>query len=151
MEHVPWDRRNKGLSVRLDGKIVRFDQVRGYGFITPDDGGDDIFLHVNDLEFEKSRAKPGFRVSFEVEEGSRGQFASGVRLLTTSSAEQRRIDGDDRTATLDDYFDVLTPDEFVHVVTEMLLRVSPSLSGQQILEARSGFQELAGKHGWTEP
>ena len=151
MEHVSWGRLDKGFSVRLEGKIVRFDKVRGYGFITPDRGGDDVFLHVNDLEFEKSLARPGFRVSFEVEEGRRGQFASGVRLLTTSPTQPQRSDGDEQTPALDDYFDVLTPDEFMQLVTEMLLRVIPSLNGQQILEARSGFAELARKHGWTEP
>ncbi|MFD8354557.1 cold-shock protein [Streptomyces coelicoflavus] len=29
--------------------MVRFDSTRGYGFIAPDDDGEDIFLHVNDL------------------------------------------------------------------------------------------------------
>ena len=33
----------------MTGKMLRFDEVRGYGFIVPDDGNEDVFVHANDL------------------------------------------------------------------------------------------------------
>ena len=138
--------------MRVTGKVVRFDAARGYGFITPDIGGDDIFLHANDLEMEKPLARPGARVSFEIEEGNRGKFATEVRL--SSGAAPTNPSGKDAHGTAsntDDYFDVLSVDEFLHLVTEMLLRITPPPTGHQILEVRSGFEQLARKHGWVEP
>jgi cold shock CspA family protein len=70
------------------GRVIRFDEIRGYGFITPDGGGGDIFLHVNDLEVDKDKVKRGTRVVFEVEEGGRGKFATLVRFAAESVASQ---------------------------------------------------------------
>jgi len=39
------------------GRIIRFDEIKGYGFISPSDGGEDIFVHANEL------ADRGLRVS----------------------------------------------------------------------------------------
>lgn len=138
--------------MRVTGKVVRFDDLRGYGFITPDIGGDDVFLHANDLEMEKTQAKRGARVSFEIEEGERGRFATGVRLSTASAPTHRSAtDIDDSISTPDDYFDVLSVDEFHHLTTEMLLRITPPLTGHQILEVRSNLEQLARRHAWIEP
>ena len=68
--------------MRVTGTVIRFDDMRGYGFISPDAGGEDVFLHANDLEINKARVRPGLKVSFEVEEGARGKFATAVRLPT---------------------------------------------------------------------
>ncbi|MDT5222151.1 MAG: hypothetical protein QOF15_4256 [Mycobacterium sp.] len=134
--------------MRATGKVVRFDEARGYGFIAPDDSGEDVFLHANDLEMEKRQAKPGARVSFEVEEGNRGKFATEVRLSTDPGPpDHRDSDGADALSPADDYFDVLTVEEFRHVVTEKLLHITPPLTAPQILSVRSGFEELARKQG----
>lgn len=62
------------------GRVVRFDSQRGYGFIAPDDGGEDVFLHVNDMLMPESQVRRGIVVEFEIEDGERGPKASGVRL-----------------------------------------------------------------------
>lgn len=129
--------------MRVTGRIVRFDGVRGYGFITPDIGGEDVFLHVNDLEMEKSRALRGAQVSFEIDEGNRGKFAREVRLSNSSGPA---VD-DDPSGAGDEYFDVLSPEEFRHTITEKLLHITPALNAQQILAVRSSFEEVARKHG----
>jgi len=121
---------------------VRFDGVRGYGFITPDIGGEDVFLHVNDLEMEKGRAVRGAQVSFEIDEGNRGKFAREVRLSNGSAP----VD-DEPSAAGDEYFDVLSPEEFRNTITEKLLHITPALNAQQILAVRSSFEEVARKHG----
>ncbi|WP_253900432.1 cold-shock protein [Mycobacterium asiaticum] len=121
---------------------MRFDGVRGYGFITPDIGGEDVFLHVNDLEMEKQRAVRGAQVSFEIDEGDRGKFARGVRPANDNGAAF-----DDASSAGDEYFDVLSADEFRHMITEKLLHITPALNAEQILAVRSSFEEVARKHG----
>jgi cold shock protein len=54
------------------GRIVRFDRVKGYGFIAPDEGGEDIFVHTNDLIEPQARLTVGSRVGFDVIDGDRG-------------------------------------------------------------------------------
>ncbi|MEA2774343.1 MAG: cold shock protein [Acetobacteraceae bacterium] len=116
--------------MRLAGKVIRFDNVRGYGFITSDGGGDDVFLHANDLEMEKSLARPGARVSFDVEEGERGQFATSVRPCSGESAGEFGGQGVSfgGESSSDEYIEVLSAAEFGHAVTELLLTVTPPLS-----------------------
>lgn len=63
------------------GKILRFDEIRGYGFIAPDSGGEDVFLHANALLAEKHQYHPGVPVEFDVIEGERGLKATAVRVI----------------------------------------------------------------------
>lgn len=63
------------------GKILRFDEIRGYGFIAPDAGGEDVFLHANALLAEKHQYHPGVPVEFDVIEGERGLKATAVRVI----------------------------------------------------------------------
>ena len=63
------------------GKVIRFDEVRGYGFIAPDGGGEDVFVHANVLGDDKYVFGPGLRVEFEATDGDRGPKAYTVNLL----------------------------------------------------------------------
>jgi CspA family cold shock protein len=65
----------------ITGKVVRFDEVRGYGFIAPDGGGEDVFVHANVLGDDKYVIGPGLRVEFEATDGDRGPKAYAVHLL----------------------------------------------------------------------
>lgn len=136
--------------MRITGQVVRFDDIRGYGFISPDVGGDDVFLHANDLQINKARVRPGLKVSFEVEEGARGKFATAVRLPTTAPEAQLPTDSDASAPSDGDYFDVLSADDFKRIVTEMLLHINHPLTGAQILEVRTGLETLAQKYGWID-
>jgi cold shock protein len=138
--------------MRLSGRIIRFDKVRGYGFVTPDGGGEDVFLHANDLEMEKSLARPGVRVSFDVEEGARGQFATSVRPCDGEFAVQaaRRGVSGDNESSWDEYIEVLSSAEFEHAVTELLLTVTPPLSAPQIVSVRAAFAQLAHQQSWLD-
>lgn len=131
------------------GRIVRFDDTRGYGFVAPDSGGDDVFLHANDLEFEKLLARRGARVSFEVEDGPRGKFATSVQLSTDESVDVRARNKSG-ASDADEYFDIFSAEEFKHTITEMLLETTPSITGEQIRYIRRAFETLARKHGWAE-
>ncbi|MEV0126712.1 cold shock domain-containing protein [Streptomyces sp. NPDC050703] len=143
----------------VTGHVVRFDSVRGFGFIAPDHGGGDVFLHVNDLLIPENYLRSGLAVQFEVEEGDRGLKASAVRLAegadieppafqtaaaTAAQVPARQPDGDDSLCT------VLTSNEYLHEVTDVLLSAAPSLTGEQIVAVRAGLLRFAKNHGWTE-
>jgi len=137
--------------VRSTGRVVRFDQIRGYGFIAPDGGGEDVFLHANDLEMEKSQVRRDSRVSFEIEDGERGKFATAVRPHRVQSDSASSSGGSNSVQyETDEFFDSITNEEFSHLATEALLRVTPALTGEQILKVREIFSGLADKHGWID-
>jgi CspA family cold shock protein len=65
------------------GMVKWFDAKKGYGFITPSDGGKDVFVHHSAIQMEGYRAlDEGVRVEFEVTSGAKGPQASNVRKIT---------------------------------------------------------------------
>lgn len=129
--------------VMVSGRVVRFDSTRGYGFIAPESGGDDVFLHVNDMLVPEALISAGVMVEFEIENGERGPKAAGVRLAPGETGKP--------SAPYDDSLcDVLSTKELTREITEALLTAAPSLTGQQILQVRGELVQLAKSHGWTE-
>ena len=49
----------------MTGTLARWQNKRGFGFIRPDDGGDDVFVHVNSIDI-RQRIAAGLRVRFDV-------------------------------------------------------------------------------------
>lgn len=139
------------------GKVLQFDEVRGFGFIAPDGGGEDVFIHVNDLDDDKRLLVPGVSVEFAIEEGDRGLKASGVRIIerTPKKAEPAGLaeagaadsvvqptsgaDGDRPSAR-----------ELEHEFTESLLTAAPNMAAGEVVQARRQLMKLAQAHGWIE-
>ncbi len=59
-----------------------FSSEKGYGFITPDDGGNDLFVHFSSIAGSGFRnLEEGQRVSFDVQEGQKGPQAASVAMI----------------------------------------------------------------------
>ncbi len=61
------------------GTVKFFNEEKGYGFITPDDGGKDVFVHKNGLD--GTIIKEGDKVTYDTEEGRKGLNAVNVNLV----------------------------------------------------------------------
>lgn len=59
--------------MRIEGHLSKWNEERGFGFITPDNGGDGIFVHVSTFPKDGMRPKLGERISFEIETDSSGK------------------------------------------------------------------------------
>ncbi len=62
------------------GTVKWFNAEKGFGFITPDGGGEDLFVHHSAIQMQGYRdLSEGQRVEFEVTQGQKGMQASNVR------------------------------------------------------------------------
>ena len=61
------------------GKVARFFDQKGFGFIQPEEGSKDLFVHIN--EVEGGQLQEGDTVEYEATEGPKGPQASNVKVV----------------------------------------------------------------------
>ena len=72
------------FAMAMSGTVKFFNGERGYGFIKPDDGGRDVFVHITAVEQAGLKAlAEGQRIQFEVEPDKKGKGPKAVNLVIT--------------------------------------------------------------------
>ncbi|MGB3301743.1 cold-shock protein [Gordonia sp. (in: high G+C Gram-positive bacteria)] len=162
----------------VNGKVVHFDTNRGFGFLAPAEGGDDVFLHINDVGIDESLLRPGAEVEFEVESTDRGAKALNVKVTKeapegeehlhervqardTRGSRDRERDArgerrDDRRDRRDDHRrddrgarrPARGGGRLSNELTDLLLDSANDLTARQILAIRSNLLDLASQRGW---
>ncbi|NLD53309.1 MAG: cold-shock protein [Burkholderiaceae bacterium] len=62
------------------GTVKWFNDAKGFGFITPDEGGEDLFAHFSSVQANGFKSlKEGQKVTFDVVQGPKGKQASNIR------------------------------------------------------------------------
>jgi cold shock protein len=129
------------------GTMVQFDEVRGYGFIAPDDGGIDVFVHANSLSGPRTPVSCGTRLEFSVLSGERGPKAYDVRVIEAGgqppaggeTAGPNRAWAPSAAQSARDY---------AALCTEALLADVPDLTAGQIVRIRASMLRLAAEMDW---
>jgi CspA family cold shock protein len=73
------------------GTVKWFNDAKGYGFIEPEGGGEDIFAHFSAIQMTGFRTlKQGSRVSYDLVDGAKGKQALNIQMLDAADQRPRR-------------------------------------------------------------
>jgi len=66
--------------VMATGAVKWFSNAKGFGFISPDVGGEDVFAHFSEISMEGYKSlKGGQKVEFDISEGPKGLYAANIK------------------------------------------------------------------------
>ncbi len=78
------------MTEKEQGRVVKWNDQRGFGFVSPEAGGDDVFIHISDFPRDVRRPAKGDRVVFVRDTTARRPKASSARLLGLSAPQWSR-------------------------------------------------------------
>ncbi len=71
------------------GTVKWFNNAKGFGFILPEGGGEDLFAHYSSIDMEGYRTlKAGQAVTFETEQGDKGLHAKHIKVSKETSSDE---------------------------------------------------------------
>lgn len=82
------------------GTVKWFNNAKGYGFVRPEDGGEDIFVHYSSIGMDGYKTlKAGQQVSFELTRGPKGWHATQLQSVQTNTkAKEQEEDTEEQLA-----------------------------------------------------
>lgn len=85
------------------GKVKWFDPEKGFGFITSDQGGEEVFFHGKSLPAGTTTIKPGTRVDFGIVDARKGRTALSLKVLepTQSVVKAKRKPAEEMTVIVE--------------------------------------------------
>ncbi|BBA84795.1 cold-shock protein [endosymbiont of Pachyrhynchus infernalis] len=70
------------MSNKIKGQVKWFNESKGFGFITPSDGGKDVFVHFSSIQGSGFKTlTEGQNVEFEIQESQKGPSAINVNII----------------------------------------------------------------------
>lgn len=147
------------------GRIVKFDRLRGFGFIEPDDGTDDVFVYAAEVGWGDDPVPIGARVEYSAVNGERGLRAAGARLIAPVAVARAggltvaprahdaavvKVDAAVAAKVGEETVDVLSTAAYAAEITEVLMAILPEVTAAQIIAVRQRLVGAAFDRGWLD-
>ncbi|UCV21623.1 cold shock domain-containing protein [Ferribacterium limneticum] len=138
------------MDTRIDGKLKTWNDEKGFGFITPTNGGQDIFVHISKYPRQGGKPVIGEALSFEVALNTDGK-KSAVNVQRPGQAKSAKSKPSRGTAGSEargkgSFFGTLLSVCFVAVLGYMgYLALQPKLKGAQVQAIQSSPATIAGR------